>query len=410
MHIFPMYNDFNIKIIPLLIITFLCIITPFLYARDINLDEIYIKKNSRYLKKLSLSKLNAYKDVDAHFIAKNVIFAGWISGDEIYYIKEISSANVNLIYRYELQKRISVLLFRIKGIITISNISTNGRFLIIKRLIKKGGRIPKGEMIIISLQSGRLSKRGTVSPFVDFSITGDGNSVLYEDKAGFVEYFPDSGASSIILKRSIYSSIGSDSVSSIAYTSPDRVKTLVVNGSGGNYRAKLFSPDLSTKIDGLTSSSEIYWIDNHNIVFRKGFAGNFSVVLYNIIKRKTTILLEQSYNTNINFSLHPQMLSFLKDGIILLFDTKKKLLVNTGIEGEDVLFSPNGNWFTVLLMKKLYVINFYDLKKNQFKLKRNWSTILASYRNLKNKREDLENDYSLHYIKRKINLYDKLVR
>jgi len=163
-------------------------------------------------------------------------------------------------------------------------------------------------------------------------------------------------------------------------------------------------------MDGLSSSSEIYWIDNDRLIYRKGATGNFSVVIYNIKNQKEKVLLNNSFNTNITYSPHPMIAAFLRDQIINIYDFQKNKLINTGTEGEDILFSPNGNKFISLIYKKLFIIDIAALNKKTIELKRSWNEILSVYNELKNKNDEFTNEYSLDYINRKIITYNDLIR
>ncbi|MDY6935066.1 MAG: hypothetical protein SVZ03_12700 [Spirochaetota bacterium] len=383
------------------------LICPNLFARDINLDEIYIKSSSSYIKKLRWSKLDTYKKIDAQCIERDVIFSEWSSGGDIVYIKEKS--NINRIYKYQLRSKRSIEICSIKGIITIARITNNGRYLILKRLKQKGGVIPRGERIIIDLQTKIITKEESASSFLDFSIIAGGDSIIYEDGAGFIELIPDSGVKRLLVKESDYSDIALSNNPSIAYISPDKQKTLVINGSGGRYSAIVLYGDSSININGITSSTEVFWINNHEFVMRRGSPGYYSVELYNINLRKMTTLLRESFNTNITFSAHPRILSFLKEGIVKLFFINIKKLISPGIEGEDISFSPDGRRFTSLFYKRLYIVNLSNIEKRQIELKRSWKSILLIYRDLKGRTEEFENEYSLRYIHRKIEVYQQLL-
>ncbi len=384
-------------------------LSPSLFARDINLDEIYIKKTSRYNKRLIQTKLDTYQKINAIFIDRNVIFAWWISGNEILYIKEFPKSNLNLICRYHLIGRRSIELRRLRGVITIAQASPNGRYLILKRLIQKNRIIPEGERIIFNIKSKKFKISKSPYAFLDFSIPLEGNSIIYEIDKKLIELSLYSSISSVLLNRESYSDIVLSKNPSIAYFSPDRQKFLVINGSGGHYRSKMFYQGGTERLTGISSSSELFWIDNNRIAFRKGYTGNFSVVLYDIQKMKSVTLLKKSFNTNIFYSQHPKILSFLKEQLILIYSISEDRLIKTGIEGEDISFAPNGIKFSSLAFKKLFIINIETLKKKRIELKRSWRSILSIYKALKKNRRELMNEYSIHYINRKIDAYKSLI-
>lgn len=391
------------------IVFFFCFYTSGILARDINLDEIYIKKSSNYLKKLTVDKLDTYQKVNATFVCRDVIFAQWISGNEILYIREYPAFDNNIVYKYHLRKRSNIELCRLQGVITIARMSTGSGYLVVKRMVQKTGIIPEGEMVILDIKSGSVSVNRSPSAFLDFSFSPDGNSIIFEKGEGIVEFFPLTGFTRVLLRKASYSDVVISQNPSIAWQSPDKRKILVINGSGGNYKGMIISGGRSFSIDGISSSSEIFWIDNQRIVFRKGYAGNYSVIDYNINNKQGIPLLKQSFNTNIFFSRHSNMISFLKEQIIYLYSITDNRMINTGLEGEDISFAPGSNMFISLIYKKLFVVNMNTIKRKHIELKRSWKSILATYMDLKGQRYEFENEYSAYYINRKIKVYSDLV-
>lgn len=390
-------------------LSFLYILSTGLLARDINLDDIYIKNTSLNYKKLVLEKLETYKKIRAAFVDNNVIFAYWISGDEIIYIKESISLNTNFVFRYRPRDRRALELCRLSGAVTVAKTILNGKYLVIKRLIQAKSIIPHGEMVIVDLRSGRMRIRKSPYAFLDFSIAPEGNSILIENAKGISELAFDNSVQRVLLKRNEYSDIIISDNPCIAYISPDRKRILVVNGSGGNYRAKLITDNgKNIRIGEISSSSEVFWTDNFSFVYRTGYAGNFSVVKYNVYNNKKSYLLKGSYNTNIICSRNAEIISFLKEQLIHLYDNSEKNVVNTGLEGEDVSFDPNGNRFVALLYKKLFIINKNKIKKLNIELKRSWKQLYAIYKDMIDKKQYFKNNYSRYYIKRKIGLYRDL--
>ena len=392
---------------PILIVIFFNLPST-LTARDVNLDEIYIKKTSAHLKKLVIEKLDAYQKIDAVFVDRNIIFADWFSGDELIYIKEIDSLKTNIIFKNKLRERKPVELCRLNGVITTARATPNGRYYIIKRLIIDENSFPRGELIIIDVKSGKMSIKNTSYAFLDFSMARDGNSIVLEKRSGIVELFLDTEGETELLNKKKYNDIIISGNPSFAYLSPDRQKILVLNGSGGNYRAKIFWDNNSSGITGISSSSEICWLDNHSILYRSGYAGNYSVMLYNIKTFEKIPLLNKSFNTNITYTANSGTAAFLKEQIIFLYNIADNEIINTGIEGEDVSFAPNGSRFISLMFKKLFVVNNNLLGKRQIDLKRTWKSIFLIYDDLKNKSDDFLNEYSRLFIGRKTQVYKEL--
>lgn len=380
-----------------------------LAARDINLDNIYIKKTSPDYKLLILEKLDTYKKISAAFVDNDVIFADWISGNELIYIKENISLNTNYVFRFRLRDRSTKEICRLSGAVTVAKTTLNSKYLILKRLVQAKSIIPKGEMLIIGLQSGDIRKIKTSYGFLDFSITPDGNSILIENSNGIVELSLENKSKRLLVKKKEYSDIIISGNPCVAYISPDMQKFLIINGSGGNYRGKLLLNKYeSIKIDRISSSSEVLWQNNFNIVYRTGYAGNFSVVSYNVKNNRKSYLLKKSFNTNITFSKYSETVTFLKEQLIHLYDNSKKKVVNTGLEGEDVSFEPNGNRFIALLYKKLFIVNRNKIQKKHIELKRSWKLLYSLYNNMVNKKQYFKNSYTGFYIDRKIAIYRDL--
>ncbi len=101
--------------------------------------------------------------------------------------------------------------------------------------------------------------------------------------------------------------------------------------------------------------------------------------------------------------------AFLKEQLIQYYKVEARDLIKTGLEGEDIFFSPNGVKFTSLLFKKLFIVNSEALKKKRIELKRSWESILSIYKELKSNKHEFLNEYSLHYINRKIKAYNALI-
>ena len=405
-HEITKYKILKISFKPIVLTAFLLIPFP-LTARDINLDNIYLKKSSVFSKKLALEKLETYRTVNAVLVDRDVIFASWISGSEIVYIKESDLLRTNYIFKYKLLDRKSVEVGKINGVITIAKVTNNGRYFIIKRLTQTKGIIPRGDTLIVDLSSGLVSSISTNYGFLDFTVAPEGSSMIYENSKGIIESALDTKTQRLLLPRKKYKDIIISSSPSLCYISPDRKKMLVLNGSGGNYKAMLFSGNRSKIINGISSSSEVFWIDNFNMVYRTGYAGVYSVVLLDVRNSKTKILLKNSYNTNINYSIHSDMISFLKEQNIFYFNKSENKIIDIGIEGEDIAFAPNRK-FVSLMYKKLFIVNSDFFAKKRIELKRHWNSILQLYKALRNKKDEFENEYSQQFIERKINVYEKL--
>jgi hypothetical protein len=377
-----------------------------LYARDINLDSLYINGESNLYARLIEKKVEAYQAAGSQFIDRDVIFACWGDGNSILYVKELPRLNV--IYSFNRTSHRAFELFRIQGTITALKSSASGRYLFIKRLVEGEDSMPRGETQVLDLSAKSVFTLESTYPFLDFSIAPGGNTILVETKDGIAEYFPESGRKVIVLHRKEYADIVQSGAPVIALLSPNRKQVVVASGSGGAYQGKVISPGRSWRISGMTSASELFWVDNTLLVYRKGYAGNFSVHLYDTATQKSTELLGNSLNTNIQFSVFPKIISFLQDQVIHAYDVRRMENITIGLEGEDVMFSPDGNRFISLYLKKLFITSVATAKRKNVELAKTAKEIMALYRNLLETRGSLVNEYSPEYIQKKISVYSRI--
>ncbi len=377
-----------------------------LHARDINLDSLYINGDSNLYARLIEKKIEAYQAAGSQFIDRDVIFACWGDGNSILYVKELP--RINVIYSFNRLSRRSFELFRIRGTITALKNSANGRYLFIKRLVEGVNSMPRGETQVLDLSAKTALTLESSYPFLDFSVAPGGNTILIETKDGIAEYNPESGRRTIVLSRKEYADIVQGGAPVIAVLSPNRKQIVVASGSGGAYRGKVVSSGRSWSIPGITSASELFWVDNTMLVYRKGYVGNFSVYLYDTATRNSTELLGSSLNSNIHFSVFPKIISFLQDQVIHAYDVRRRERFTFGLEGEDVVFSPDGNRFISLYLKKLFITSVATAKRNNIELVKTAREIITLYRNLLDARGAMVNEYSPEYIRKKIAVYSRM--
>jgi hypothetical protein len=376
-------------------------------SRDINLDAIYLKETSPYYNRLLESKLTAYETVNSQFIARHVIFAMWQNGYNIIYIKEFP--DINILYSYNRITRAHTELCRMQGTIVAAASLVNGSYVYLKRLRVAEGQMVKGETIAVDLKTKRTRMLEPSYPFIDFSLSPDGRGILYETNSGIVEYCTETKVKSLIMRRSVYADIVKSGSPTIARLSPNRKKIVLVNGSGGTYRAKIFAYGRPLRLMGISSSSELYWINNNQLVYRKGFAGSYSVHVYDASAHGSRVLEADSLNTNIRFSNLAKMVSFLHDQLIRIYDIRHNQIIKTGLEGEDVLFSPDGSRFISLFLKRLFITNVYFVKRKYTEIADVSKQIISLYKNFLDSKNDWTNDFSPEYVKRKISVYNKIL-
>ena len=372
-------------------------------AKDIDLDGIYIKKESTLYRQLADAKIDAHLAVKSLYIDKDVIFSEWISGNEILYIRELNESNI--LYIYNQWEHVKNEILRIPGTITSILLSADGRYLFLKRLLITDENLPRGETLTLNLRTARLLVEKSPHFFMNLTLAPGGNTIFYEDDDGIVEFNPDLNVKSLVYPSHTYSDIVSSKYNTLAYISPNRQKTLFINGSGGLYNAKVLSKEGGVIIKGLSSSTEICWLNNNRLAYRLGFSGNYSIIIHDIRKGTSANIMNNSLNTNLHYSPHAGILTFLKNQIIHFYRTHDNAIINIGIEGEDIFFSPDGNRFISLLYKKLFLTQVNYIEKRNIMLKNNSKIILGLYRSLMRRNDFWANEYSYSYIIRKIDDY-----
>jgi len=375
------------------------------HSRDINLDKIYIKTSSPSYIHLLEKKLGAYEAVGSSFIDRDVVFADWVDGFEIIYVREYPS--INIIYIHNRKSSSTREVSRIRGVVTSAKKSAGGGYLFLKTIDMKQD-VPEGKTCQVNIRNGRTTYMDSRNPFMDFSISPEGNSIITETRDGLMEIYPESGSKSVIVKKKSYADLSGGDNPVLAYLSPNKKNFFIMSGSGGSYSSKILSETGTINLKGISSSSEIFWLTNTQVIYRRGGIGNYSVRLFDVKSRTEKTILNNSLNTNITYSVHPRIISALRDQVINIYDVRNGKLFNTGIEGEDVYFSPDGSRFVSLYLKKLFISNINNIKSKNLELKKISSQIAELYSGLVRSQESWNNDYSMTYISRKLDLYRKL--
>jgi hypothetical protein len=375
-------------------------------SRDINLDTVYIKQSSAPSKKIFETKLEAYQKAHSVLVDRNVIFADWINGFEILFIRETES--VNIVYRYNRKQSAATEMFRFDGTVTLARTGFGGRYLFVKRIIIHDTGVPSGNGFCYDLLTKSRTPIPGEWPFLDFTIAPSGNSIFISGRSGIVETDLNAKLTRQFLPREKYSDIIAPGSPVFAFLAPNRNRVLVMSGSGGNYRARLISGNRSWQIASLTSPSELFWISNSDFVYRGGGTGSYSVSIYNTATRKSRDILQDSLHTSISFSPSAKVLSFLKDQMICIYRIRENQFFNTGLEGDDVSFSPDGNRFVSILSQRLFLTNLSTVMNRQRDLSDAHETLAGIYSALLKDRSSWDNEYSPVYLQRKIALYRQM--
>jgi hypothetical protein len=378
------------------------------YGRDVNLDTIYIKSASPYIARLTEAKADSLKAVSARRIDSNIAFCGWSTGSAVLYVKDEDS--VFKVYEYYLSSGTRRFIAQGRGAVVHAVVPSNGKYILVKSLITvKNNIIPQGLFSVVSVRTSDVKEYSSRSQFIDFSATSFGISYLREDNNGISEYFPDGNSHKTILSRDRYYSLIDKDQAVVPFLSPDASTIAVLNGGGGRYKTLFFKDGNNVgTMSGVNTASEYLWIDSRTIAYRTGSPGNYFPAVYSVDSGKSRMFGKKSMNTNISYSTVNGIVSYLTDGCISFYNVKADTSETYPVEGEDVLFSPNGNSFCALSGGNLYILQRELLKSRNIELRRTAVKILQLYRDALSDVSSHENDFSREYLERKVRLYGEL--
>jgi hypothetical protein len=390
-----------------LVFMLLCCFSTGVFARDVDLDGIYIRKSSQILPRLTGAKLDLYAAAGATLAADGVSFAGWSSGARIIYTRETSDRVA--LMEYFTGNRHTGTIASVDGGVVHARIPVNSRYAFLSVLAQGKAAIPESFFVTIDNRSGEVKKYPSRSVFVDYGLSRYGASFIREEKNDLVETFPDTLRRRTVLTRSQYGSVSKKNAVTTALPSPDFRRVLVLSGEGGSYDAAVFEDGVMIRlVDGVSSGVDITWVDNKLIAYRTGSPGNYSVRLFNCTDGTSSRIGERTLNTNISYCEYNGTLSYLTDGAISFCKAASGQTEVWPLEGEDIAFAPGGNSFCALYGGRLFIVQRETVKSRAVELRRAAAKVLAVYRELLAAPAEWENGYSREYLVRKIALYEKL--
>lgn len=379
-----------------------------LLSRDIDLDAIYLKRGSRVYTEIVSAKERLYSEISSLFIDGSVIYSIWATGDEILYIKEFTGVNIAYLYsRGSLSRRE---LGRFSGTVTTTVHNTRGNLVTFKSIFYNDDAEAESHNIHIDLATGRMIDEKSGSMFLDFSACPSARGVLKQGREGIFRRDPFTDVSTRVVSGGDYSDMQCQGEPVIAYISPDEKSRLLVCGTGGSYSARLFHGGNRRDISGIVSGGDIRWISNSRFVYRGGGAGDYSVRVYDTNKGSSFEIVSGTMNPDIHFSERPGLITCLDNQMINIFSADLKSRIETGIEGEETSFSPDGRKFISLYQGKLYVTSLSMIEKYQIEIRRNAKQLLSLYRKASGSKSDWENDFTPEYISKKISQYEKFLK
>ncbi len=391
-----------------LILLFILLINVPLKARDIDLDAIYLKSSSKIYSDIISAKEKLYSDISSLFIDSNVIYSAWSGGDDILYIKEFRGTNIAYLYSKKNLSRKE--LTRFPGTVTSTVNNSRGNFITFKTIYYNNNAEAESRMIHIDLTTGNILEEVSGSLFLDFSAHPSSSGIFKQGKDGIFLRNPFTGAASRVVTEDQYRDMQCQGEPIIAYISPDERKRLLVCGSGGNYNARVVTGDDKKEITGIASGSDIRWISNTMFVYRSGGGGDYSVRIYDTKKNISYSIISGTMNPDIHFSEKAGLLTCLDNQLINIFTYDLKHRIETGIEGEETSFSPDGRKLISIYRGRLYVTSLTMLEKYQIVIRRSAKNLLTLYRKASETRGSWENDFTPEYLSKKISLYEKFLK
>jgi hypothetical protein len=379
-----------------------------LSARDIDLDAIYLKKESALYRQITASKEKLYDRISSLFIDSSVIYAGWSGGDDIIYIKEFP--RLNIVYKYIRSSRSRVEIARFSGTATSVFLSKDGNFLYTKTLEYNDEAEAVSETLTINTGSGEVKRRRSGFLFLDFTLHPSGRGLVHQASQGIVMTDSFNGVSRLLFSRDIFTDLSSGGDPVLAFISPDEKKTVFISGNGGVYKTKIVTSSGQVSLNGVSSNSDLKWIDNSRFIYRSGGGGEYSVRVYNIVSGKSMEVISGTLNPDINFSEIPGLITCLDNQVVTVLSRDLKMRIDTGIEGEESYFSPDGRRFTSIYLGKLYVSSLNMVEKYRIDIRRNAEDLIKLYRKAAESKFIWESDYSPEYINKKIRQYDRFLK
>jgi len=395
-----------IKVFYLILLLF--VVNVPLFSRDIDLDAVYLEKNSSLYREITSVKEKLYSRISSLYIDSNVIFAQWYNGDEIVYIKEFSQ--LNIVYKYSRKSRAKEEIIRFSGNVTYADLNRSGNFIYAKVLHLDDNGAARSESVVINIKSREITKKNSKFLFIDYTMHPSEDSVISESKDGIIKTSLRSFESKLIIPRNKYDDIATGNDPVLAYISHDEKKTAILTGSGGSYKTRIITDQGTQVLNGVSSGSDFRWIDNNRFVYMSGGGGNYSVKVYDVTAKKSKELISATLNPDINYSDKPGIITALENQIIIVIPRDLNSRVETGIEGEESYFSPDGRRFTSIYLGKLYASSLNMIEKYRLDIRRSAEELIRLYRKAAGMQSVWNSDYSREYINKKIKQYDKFLK
>lgn len=392
----------------ILCLLFALLISVPLQSRDIDLDAIYLEKNSVIYGQITSAKEKLYERISSLFIDSNVIYAEWSGGDEIIYIKEFPG--INIVYKYTRSVRKRAEIARFSGTVTAAVLSKTGSFLYAKTLYYNDNADAVSETVSIDINSGSVKQNRSGYLFLDFTLHPSGKGIVRQNGRGIVKTDSVTGESRLVVSGDTFSDLSAGGDPVLAFISPDEKKTVLVSGSGGTYKTRIITPSGQSPVDGVSSGTDLRWIDSSRFVYRSGGGGDYSARIYDITSGKSVEILSGTLNPDINYSEIPGLITCLENQIITVITRDLKKRISTGIEGEESFFSPDGRKFTSIYLGKLYVNSLNMVEKYRIEIRRNAEELIRLYKNAAETRSAWQSDYTPEYISKKIRQYDRYLK
>ncbi len=387
---------------------FFSLIPTTLHSRYIDLDSIYIKDCSMF-NDLQANRLLSYRKCGSALVSPSAVFSQWVDGDKIAFISE--KGPVSIVNMYSRKEKRSVELYRFSGTTTCALLSGNRRYLFIKSVTTGRSGVPLSHFYSLGLSDSSLIKYKSSYPFLDFSVLTATENYITAAATGLSLHSPESTRKEgIAISEKEKEFLRNSESNILCLISPNRRNRLLMSGSGGYYKALIAKDGSLRNITGIIgSSAETHWLDNRVIITRTGSPGHLSAELIDAHTGTRRSLIGSSFNTGITYSPYPGIVSILDNQIIRLYYHPSGRALNTGLEGEDVFFSPDGLHFTSIISGKLYVTRLQKTVLNRSELVSMSQKQIRLYNRLLQKKKLWQNQFTGDYIQSKISSYRNFI-
>jgi len=265
--------------------------------------------------------------------------------------------------------------------------------------------LPLSERCLFDLKKADSRCRTTGYPFRDYTLNRNKTAFITEEPRGFTAFSPDTGTRRLITPRRRYLSYLSKQNLRLLRQSPGGLHSMIIAGSGGSYRGLLLSGGKARLIKNLTSSSEFHWLSEQRAVYRTGTTGNYFVTIHDFKNTKKKTISRRTLHSGISAPSVQGDLAFLENQVIQFHDITTSHTCSTGLEGDDMAFSPDGTLLACLIYGRCMVTRQDRVLTRRNRIRKKIRSLQSLYREIKKTKKYHLNDFTTTYCDMKIKTY-----